>query len=461
MSLPHRSRRAGWLLLASLGITLCAQAEDLAAVYVRALDGNPEYLSALAAYQQAIEAKPQALAKLLPQIGINGQAALAQQTASGQYFVDTVTPNSAGVNVDRSDTFYSLGYAIGISQVVFHRDLWLNLDQAELEISRAGIATLEAQNQLRLDVAKAYFDQLAAADELRYALAQKEAIAQVLSQTQGKAASGILAPSDVDVAQAQLDLSEAEVVAARNGVAVSQAVLDLQVGNGVHLGALKPLAEGYVPQPVEPHRLEDWMERAKVQNLGVQSKLLAAQIARKELDKAYGQRWPRVDAGASRTYSFADGGLSRGIGTTNNHESDERVGMQVKLPIFTGGAIQSGIRAATAGIARADADADAARGIALRNVQLAYLGADSGIALVAALKQGVASARTSEEAIRVGYEVGTRTSAELLIAVRNRYKAERDYARSRYDFLLNTLRLRAAAGTLNHSDFLAINLLLQ
>ena len=137
-----------------------------------------------------------------------------------------------------------------------------------------------------------------------------------------------------------------------------------------------------------------------------------------------------------------------------------RVGVRVKVPIFTGGAISSGIRACLAGVTRAEADEAAKRKDAIHDVQVAFLKSTAGMAKLTALRQAIESTKAAEDAARVGYEVGTRTNADLLLAVRSRYKAETDYATARYEYLLENLRLRAAAGSLNHSDLLAINRLL-
>lgn len=451
---------SGTLLLCAALSSQPVAAEDLIAVYTRALDGNPEYQSAVAAYQQALEAKPQALAKLLPQIGVSGEAATASQTLSGRFFVGSAFAGGDGSDVNRTDSFNSVGYQVGLTQVLFDKGIYLGLGIAELEISRAGLLTYDAQDQLRISVAEAYFGALAADEELRFARAEKDAIAAVLTQTQAKAATGLVSDAELKTAQAQLDLASAGLIAAENGVAVSRAQLELLTG-GQKFGPLKPLAPTYLPVPPEPNRIDAWIDRAANQNLQVKAQKLGTELAKKNVDKAYALRWPKLNALASYSYQFAEGGISNGIGAENNRAHDERVGLSLKIPIFTGGAIDSGIRAAQSGVTRAEYDESSKKGEALRKVQVAFLNSSAGIARVGALKQAVESTRASEEATRVGYDVGTRTNGELLLTLRSRYKAERDYATARYDTILNTLRLRAAAGSLNHSDLLAINRLLE
>ncbi|MCX7070966.1 MAG: TolC family outer membrane protein [Gammaproteobacteria bacterium] len=440
-----------------VALSSSAQADNLLSVYTKALDGNPEYLSVIAGYQQAIEARPQALAKLLPQIGVSGEAATVSQTLSGRFFVGGVgaIPTS-GSDVNRTDAFNSVGYQVGLTQVLFDRGLYLTLDTAALEVSRAGLLTYDAQDTLRIGVVEAYFAALSADEELRFAEAEKTAIEAVLAQTRDKSAAGLVADTEVQVAQSQLDLAAAALIAAKNAVAVSRVQLELLSG-GTRFGALDGLSKTYLPVAPQPDSLDVWIERAGKQNLQLKAQMLATEIARKNVDKAYGARWPRVDALAAYTYQYAEGGISNGIGAEGNRATDERVGLQVKIPIFTGGAISSAIRAAQAGVVRAEADEAAKRADALRKVQVAFLNSSAAIAKVRALKQAVQSTTASEDAIRVGYEVGTRTNGDLLLALRSRYRAERDYAVARFDAILNSLRLRAAAGSLNHADLLAVN----
>ncbi len=447
-------------LLLSVALSSTARAEDLVSVYTKALDGNAEYQSAMAGYQQALEAKPQALAKLLPQIGVNGDVAAVNQSLSGRFFVGASPQFPNGSDVNRDDSFNSVGYQVGLTQVLFDRGLYLSLDSAELEVSRAALLIYDAQDLLRIGVVEAYFAALSADEEVRFASAEKSAIEAILTQTRDKVGSGILPDAELKTAQAQLDLADAALIAAKNNVSVTRTQLSLLTGGG-DLGVLKPLAPSYVPAAPEPNQIGVWMERAGTQNLQVKAGQLAVELAKKNVDKAYGLRWPKLNALAAYTYDYAQGGISNGIGAESSRSTDERVGIQLRVPIFAGGAISSGIRAAQAGLVRAEADEAAKRNDASRKVQIAFLNSSAGIARVHALKRAIESTRASEEAMRVGYEIGTRTNGELMLALRSRYKAERDFAMARFETITNTLRLRAAAGSLSHADLLSINSVLQ
>lgn len=445
-----------WMVGAASAMPVQA-ADDLLAVYVRALDGNPDYAAAVAGFQQAVEAKPQALSKLLPQVAAGADVDAVEQAISGRYFVGTLPlRGQEGVDTNRRDQFYEYRYQVGLSQVLYHRDLLLALDQAELEVSRAGLQVYAAQDTLRLAVAQSYFNGLGADDELRFASAEVDAIGKLLGQTRDKRSAGLATDVEVNQAEAEYAAAQAGQINARNQRDISRVQLQLLSG-GTAFSALKPLAAEYRPAPPEPNRIETWIERASTQNLNLQAQRIATQVAQKGVDKARSLRLPTLDALASRNYGYADGGVSKGIGAENNHDLDERVLLKLKIPIYTGGAIDSGIRAAVAGFTRAQAEERSALGKAVGAVQLAFLNSSAGTSKVEALKTAQQAAVAAEDVTRTGYEVGTRTSADVLLAVRTRYKAERDYAAARYEYLINNLRLRQAAGVLSHADLLEIN----
>ncbi|MBX6419963.1 MAG: TolC family outer membrane protein [Nevskia sp.] len=434
---------------------------NLIEIYTRALDANPSYRAAVAAFREAAEAKPQALAKLLPQIGASGNLDEIEQAISGQYFVGVPgVGNGQGINTNRRDQFYSVGYQVGVSQVLFDWGLFKAYDEAELQVAAAGIRMYQALDGLRLETARSYFDVLAAQDGLRFATAEKDAIAQLLEQTKTKYESGLVTEVDVKQAQADFDLANADLIQARNLMEVSLTRLQLLSGGRRYLH-VRGLAAQYRPEPPDPDRMQVWVDKANTQNLALQEKRYQTRIAQKELERARAVRLPTLDLNAQRFYSYADGGVSRGIAAGDNHELDERAYLLLKLPIFSGGAVTSAIRAAVAGVDRAQMEEQAARDDATRDTQVAFLNAIAGLSRIEALKQALSSAIAAEDAARTGYDVGTRTYTDVLLAVRSRYQAERDYAQARYDYLLNFLKLKQASGTLNHADMLAVNKWLQ
>lgn len=461
--------RARTLFLAAALFPLLAAAEgsaapaDLLTVYVRALDANPQYQAAVAGFREAAEAKPQALAKLLPQVGAGVGAGALEQAVSGQFFkgiLNTANASGDGINVNHRDQFYSIGYEVGLTQVLFDWGLFKTYDQAELKVGQAGVKVYEALDGLRLQIAQAYFDVLSDQDGVRFATAEKDAVGQLLDQAKNKLSSGIVTDVEVKQAQAEYDLSDAQLIDARNTLEVDLSQLQLLTGGQVY-SRLKPLGPAFQPQLPDPDKLDIWLDRAQSQNLNLQDKHYGTEIAQKEVERQKAARLPTLDASAKRAYAYADGGISNGIAAGNNHALDESVYLNLKVPIYTGGAISSAVRGAEAGVERAQYEEAAARNDARHGAQVAFLNTTAGLSHISALQQAVQSAAAAEDAAEVGYNVGTKTYSDVLLAVRGRYKAERDYAQARYGYIVNFLKLKQSAGALSHTDLLSINRWLQ
>lgn len=458
------------LLVSALAPALAAAQDapvDLLGVYVKALDTNPDYQAAVAGFHEAAEAKPQALSKLLPQIGAAADGGLLEQAVSGQFFqgvfdntklADDVS--GAGIAVNKRVSFYQLGYQVQLQQTVFNWNQFKAYDQAELQVGQAGVKVYEALDSLRLETAQDYFAVLQAQDGLRFAEAEKQAVGELLQQTQNKLSSGLVTDVDVKQAQAEYDLSDASLIDARNTLEVALTQLQLLTG-GQTYRQVRPLLVNYQPQLPEPNNIDEWLKRAREQNLSVQDKHYGSEIAQKEVEMQQAQRLPTLAASAKRTYEYSDGGITNGIAAGDNHGIDESVFLTLKVPIYTGGAIDSAVRGAKAGLEKAQFEEAGAVNSAKHGVQVAFLNVSSGLSHISALRQAVESETAAEDAARVGYGLGTKTYSDVLLAVRSRYKAERDYAQARYDYIVNFLKLKQSAGSLSHADILTVNRWLQ
>ena len=460
--------RARALFLAAAVIPALAAADgggeptDLVSIYVKALDANPQYQAAVAEFREASEAKPQALAKLLPQIGAGAGAGELDQAVSGNFFRGVLNTDAGGdgIQVNHRNQFYSVGYQVGLTQVLFDWGLFKTYDQAELKVGQAGVKVYEALDNLRLQTVQAYFDVLSDQDGVHFASAEKEAVGDLLEQAKNKLSSGLVTDVEVKQAQAEYDLSDASLIDAQNTLEVDLTQLQLLTG-GQSYSHLKPLGSLFQPAPPEPNKLEVWLERAQSQNLLLQDRHYGSEIAQKEIELQKAARLPTLDASAKRSYEYADGGITNGIAAGDNHAIDQNVYLNLKVPIYTGGAISSAVRGAEAGFQRAQYEEAAARNDAKHNTQVAFLNSTAGLSHISALNQAVQSAVAAEDAARVGYNVGTKTYSDVLLAVRTHYKAERDYAQARNGFIVNFLKLKQAAGALSHADLLTINRWLQ
>ncbi|MDX5334274.1 MAG: TolC family outer membrane protein [Gammaproteobacteria bacterium] len=433
-------------LLATLFLCLAplAQAEDLIDVYEIAAQNDPQIRAAEAAYQAAREATPQARASLLPQINASYQLSEQDQTIS-----DADNPALNGDNDSSSD-----GWTLRLDQSIYNHQYWVALSQASDTVAQAEAELAAARQALFTRVAEAYFAVLAAEDTLRFAQAEKEAIARQLEQTERRFEVGLIAITDVKESQAQYDLAVAAEIDAIN--VLDNARESLQVLTGRYLDNLTPLGENLPLASPDPMDLQAWEERAMEQNLSLRAARFATERTRREIQRQRAGHYPTFDLVAS--YSEFDNSSARLGGVTSDFTSeDASIGVQANLPIFSGGRTSSLTSQARSLFQQAQEELELTRRETSRLTRASYLNVMSDISRVRALEQALISTRTAAEATQAGFEVGTRTSVDVLLALRETYRAERDYASARYTYILNTLRLKQAAGMLARDDLEAVN----
>ena len=410
-------------------------AEDLVAIYGLALEQDAELLIAESNYLAAIEAVPQARSGRKPQIFFNANSVARESDNS-------VTGNSDNETV---------GYNLTLTQSLYDTETRGNISAAEAS-SAAQLAQLEATRQaLVLRVAITYFAILAAQDNVDFAYAERTAIARQLEQAQKRFEVGLIAITDVHEAQARFDTAEAQAILAENILdnafqSLTVIIGDTSINNLARLGETLKLA---LP---EPAKIDAWVALALKNNRD----LIAAQqnlnAARFERDKKAKSGYPTIDLVASYADNDSDDDL---LG--DSRQDDLSVGIELEMPLYTGGRISAEQAQAESEYSAAQNTALLQNRLATQQARTAYLDVVSGISQVNALKQALESSNIALEATQAGFEVGTRTSVDVLISLRETYRAQRDYARSRYDYLINNLRLRQAAGTLNEDALFVIN----
>ena len=431
-------------------VILCAaplvQAEDLMDVYEIARQNDPQIRAAEAAYQAALEATPQARASLLPQVNLSGQVTDQEQDVS----------NVDGTGFLQNTTYESdvTGWTLSLNQSIYNHQFWVQLSQAGDTVAQADAELAAARQDLFIRTAVAYFTVLAAEDNLKFAQAEKEAIARQLEQTQRRFEVGLIAITDVKESQAQYDLAVASEIEAIN--LLDNARESLQVLTGQYLENLDPLGERLELAKPTPMDIDAWEERALEQNLTLQGVRFATERARREIARQRGGHYPTFDLVATYGETSTDGGR---FGT--NDSQDTVIGVQANLPIFSGGRTSSLTSQARSLFQQAQENLEQQRREVSRLTRASYLNVLSDISRVKALEQALISTRTAAEATQAGFEVGTRTSVDVLLALRETYRAERDYAGARYTYIQNTLRLKQAAGSLSREDLEAVNAWLQ
>jgi outer membrane protein len=453
--------RVPTLALALLAFAGAAQAKDLVGVFEDALHNDPVIRQADANRLASREARPQAWAAVLPQV--NGTAGITRDHNAGQqitFVTNPANPNGppliAPFPVVADTTTKAWG--VNLKENLFSWSNWMALKAAGKEVAQAEATYQAAEQNLILRVAQAYFNVLTAVDGLEANQASLEAISRQLDQANKRFEVGLIAITDVEDAKAARDSAAAAVIAAKRTLATSEDQLQEITGQKYDQLA-KPGTEMPLKTP-EPADESRWVNISLEQNLSLVSSRLAAEIARDNVREAIGGHMPTLDlvAGRSGQRQNADEVLA-GTPYSNvlTHFNDRQIGLQLTVPLFAGGLTQSKVRqseyqwiAAKEGVVQSSRATE-------RQARDAYLGVISGIARVQALRQALESNQTALKATEAGYEVGTRTSVDVLNARKNLVQAQTEYSASRYDYIVSVLQLRLAAGNLDRQQLTDIN----
>jgi outer membrane protein len=456
--------RAATIALALLALPLVAPARDLIGVFEDAVHNDPVIRQADANRLAARESKPQALAALLPQL--NGTAGITRERSSGfqsQIFeVAGATPGSqpqlvvARTADEINNTIQQ--WSLNLRQNVFSWSNWMALKAASKEVAQAEANYAAAEQQLILRVSQAYFNVLTAYDTLQADQTALEAISRQLDQANKRFEVGLIAITDVEDAKAARDSAASTVIADKRTLATSED--QLQEITGQKYDALaKPGPDMPLNNP-EPADQDRWVNISLEQNLTLISSRLQADIARENVRVAQGGHLPTLDLVAGRSWDYTSSDqVFNGTPFSNvdSKVNDRQIGLQFTLPIYSGGFTQSKVRQAQyQWIAAKEGVVQSSRATE-RQARDAYLGVISGIARVQALRQAVESNQTSLKATEAGYEVGTRTSVDVLNARRLLVQAQTNYASARYDYIVSVLQLRLAAGNLDRTQLTELN----
>jgi outer membrane protein len=414
-------------------------ARDLVDAYSLARGSDPTYQAAIAEYRATLETKPQARSQLLPTISFSANGATNQQD------IDTDSPLGDIGKID----FESYGYSLDLNQPVFRYDRFLALRQADSEIKGAQARLDAAEQDLMIRISERYFDVLAALDDLKFANAEKKALKRQLEQAEQRFEVGLIAITDVQEARAGYDRSVATQIVAVNNVANTREALREVTGEYIELPA--PLGEEMPLVSPQPEDIEEWTRRSQEQNLQVEASRQDLEVARQNIKIEKSGHLPTVDLFARKGFDSSGGRF----GTT---ETDAAVvGLELNMPLFEGGLVTSRTREANERYNQVYQQLEQAYREAQRQTRESYLGVISGISQVKAFQQAVVSNETALEATEAGFEVGTRTAVDVITVQRALLEAFRNYARSRYDYILSILRLKQAAGTLSPEDLRAVN----
>jgi len=437
---PGRLLGTGLLWAGLLG-TAGAHAQSLQTLYEAARAYDAGYLSALAQMEADRAKAEQAKAGLLPSVGLSGGANWTR-TESSLPRQDRTT-NGQNLAVSANQPLYRPGNRIANEQA-----------QKSLAIAEARLQS--AEQELLLRTTQAYFDVLAAQDNLTFVKAQKTAVSEQLAAAKRNFEVGTTTITDTREAQARFDLVTAQEIAAENDLRVKRLALDQLVGQPNT--APWKLAQGKPLPEIAPVGVDNWVARAETEHPLVKQASTGLAIAQLETQRAESAKGPTLDAVAQ--YQFGRG-ATQGVPFVYARNHNATVGVQFNLPLYTGNAVQNRVAETLALEEKARKDLDAARRNIAQATRAAYFGVVSGQGQVKALEAAEASSQSALEANQLGYQVGVRINIDVLNAQSQLFQTKASLAKARYDVLVGSLRLKQASGVLQAADLQPINSLLQ
>ncbi|MCF8186812.1 MAG: TolC family outer membrane protein [Sulfuritalea sp.] len=419
-----------------------SKSESLLDIYQQALAHDPTLASALSANQAAQEIIEQGKALYRPTVNFNADANAVQSDI--RYINSSRAPGKSN--------YENYKYGIDARQPIYRKQNLIQIAQATTQVSQADKQLHLSQQTLILRTTQAYFDVLIAQDKIDLIEAQKTAISSQLEQAKANFEVGTVTITDVNEAQARYDLTVAQEIAAVNEYQIAKHALQAMTGQF-------PSKLATVKADIKTNNLvqsmDSWLEVAAQNNLNIQIQQDTAKFSEQEIERSKAEHLPTLDAVASYTDSYANGSAS--AFSTGNELKTGVIGLQLQIPLYQGGATSSRVRQAALNKQKAQDDVEIARRQTELDTQRAYLNLSTTIAQVKALDQALVSSQSQLDSTKLGYEVGVRTSVDVLNAQQQLFSAKRDLLQARYNYLVNIIRLKAASGVVAEADLLDIN----
>ena len=431
---PSHLRRV--VLLMAIGMAPTAQAQSLVDLYAAARDFDASYQSAKAQNDANLYKADQAMALVLPKVGINAtwSAGLAQ---------DDRGFNNNSMTLDASQGLYrpadDASYA-----------------QSRKAVQQAASALQTAEQELILRLSQAYFDVLASTDSLEFVKAQKVAVQEQLAAAKRNFEVGTSTITDAREAQARFDLVLAQEIAAENDLRVKTLALAQLVGKS----DVKPLAVApdFNLSQFSPADMNEWLTVGQTEHPVIRQLNLALEVARLETQKANAANRPTVDLVARYQATTNNGSVASSLFAGSNAYT---VGFNINMPLFSGYSIQNRVKETLSLEDKARADLEAAQRNVAQSTRAAFMGVDSALGQVRAYQAAAISSQSALDANKLGYQVGVRINIDVLNSQSQLYDTKAKLSKARYDVLVGNLKLRQASGILKAADLQAINALLR
>jgi len=428
-----------------LSLCISSHAQSLMDVYQKARAQDNQYLVALRTLEAAIEKLPQARAGFLPNISLvaNKNHQIGEASFSDAPYV--------------SRDVRAWNWTTQLTQPLIRWGNWAAYAQADAQVTQAKEQFALAEQELIVRAAQVYFDVQVAMQSVQVAEAQLQAITEQLTLAQRNYQVGMGTVTDVHEANAKQALNLAQRVTALNDLTIKQAELEKLMGESM---ALPPMQLSKSLPTLQANQLGDWLTAALQQNPQVRIQQAALTVARQEVSKSMAAHAPTLDIVANRTANYTSGSLSSPADLSTRFNSHQ-TGLQLNIPLFAGGAMQSKVRESVALEEKAKEELAGAQRNASSQVRQSFAGVMNGQAQVEALEAAVEASQSAVESNKIGFKVGTRINPDVLNAEQQLYSAMRDLNKARVDAVMQSLKLKATTGALDIEALTGLENLMQ
>ena len=420
------------MMTSAMTVSAQSSALDFKQVYQAALEQDATIRASRAAADSGRERLPQARAGLLPQVS----------ASAGRNFnsLDTTSPNILGELGTINDRYFSDNKSLQLRQPLVNMQRWLQFEQAKSMVAETE-ATLDRDLQnLVVRVAGAYFEYLMSDEQLELVLAQKKMYTSLVDAAKKGLAAGSGTRTDIDDAQARLDMASAQELEARQNQDQTRRQLEVLINQPVASVAKLNVPALKLVGPV-PASLDEWTSRAEKNSPEIKAMQARLEAARREVSKSQAGHLPTLDAVAQWSNSG-----SENITRINSRYENKSIGLQLNVPLFSGGYVNSTIRQAVAEQTRAEETLEALRRDLGVRVHKEFRGVSEGVMRVRALEQAVRSADQMMKSTQMSLKAGSRTQLDVLNAQQQYTMALRDLAQARFVYLMAKVKLASLAG---------------
>lgn len=449
MPAPPGRKPIARITLLSILVTFIAsapvQATDLADIYSLAVDNDPTIREARERFEANHTLLDQGRSQLLPSVTVQGNTRRAVNNTAPQF--------------SYAQGYNQHGWNMNLNQNLLNFEAWYTFQSARKTDQQAAANLASAEQDLIVRVATAYFNVLRSQDNLAAFRAEEEAAARILARSERSFEVGLSTVTDVFQSQSSLDLARVNRLVEENNLAQRIEALEVLTGNS-H-GQLEGLSESFPIEGAVPAALDAWEEAAAANNLAVKAAEYQFEASVEDARAARARHLPTVSLSAGYNYQAATEIPNQALAFTRDATKGANIALNVTIPLYTGGLNAARKRQAYHNRNAAEEVLLFNRRTAAQEIRNAYRSVQTDQVTVEARQQAIQSAQSALEATEAGAEVGTQNVVDVVIALRTLYQAQRDYANARYNYVINTLNLKRAAGSLSPQDVIELNEWLQ